>query len=117
MSLDPASFYALAGGLFESENADEAVYRTVVGRAYYAAFLAARNQAGIQTRTVDVHDKTKDHYLTRSKSAIANRLGEMRIARNDADYDCQATIGKSQAGKNLKLARLVLVELGALTES
>ena len=33
MSLDPASFYALAGGLFESENADEAVYRTVVGRA------------------------------------------------------------------------------------
>ena len=117
MPLDPASFYTLAGGLFDSENADEAVYRTVVGRAYYAAFLAARNQAGIQTRTVDVHEKTRDHYLVRKKSAIANRLGQLRIARNDADYDCQATIGKSQAGKNLRLAHLVLVELGVLTES
>ena len=115
MPLDPASFYALAGGLLNSENADEAVYRTVIGRAYYAAFLFARNQAGIRTSTGAVHQITIDRYLELGKSGIANRLGQLRIARTEADYDCQATISKSQAGKNLKLARLVLVELGALT--
>jgi uncharacterized protein (UPF0332 family) len=114
---DPSLFYRFAGDLYQAADATEVTFRTIVGRAYYAAFLAARNQALIQTSGSNIHDQTITHYRNARRSAIASRLDDLRRIRNDCDYDCQKTVDRRMAGEALKTASKVLADLGVLEQS
>ena len=113
MKFDPVEFYKLAGDLYKQPNVGERELRTALGRAYYAAFLAARDNAGITT-TSDVHSATVRHYLSNGQTEIGNRLEDMRIARSRADYELTSNVGKSDVGRILKLSEAVLKKLGSI---
>ena len=113
MTFKPVDYYYLAGWLYEQRNPHgEACARAVVSKAYYGAFLEARNKAGIADKSSGVHKKVHDHYFDAGKLALANRLDELRVRRNEADYDTSLTITSMDSGKALARARKILEEIG-----
>lgn len=113
MPFKPVDYYHLAGWLYKQKNLyDEARARAVVSKAYYGAFLEARNRAGITDKSPSVHAKVHDYYSKAGKLALANRLDESRVKRNDADYDAMKFITSMDSGKALARAKKILEELG-----
>jgi len=113
MAFNPVDFYHLAGWLYAQQPPhDEARARAIVSKAYYGAFLEARNKAGITDKSLGVHKKVHDHYFYNGSLALANRLDDSRIKRNDADYDTALAITSRDSGNALKLAKRILQELG-----
>jgi uncharacterized protein (UPF0332 family) len=117
-AFNPADFFALAEQLYASHKTAPG-YRTTVGRAYYAAFLSARNQAGISSREKDGHLKVIQHYRDKNPgnpkfAAIGNRLDALRIQRTDADYDCEKSVESRDAGKALSSSRNIIESLSSL---
>ncbi|MGO8755999.1 MAG: hypothetical protein ACLQHK_12305 [Gallionellaceae bacterium] len=113
MAFNPVDYYHLAGWLYAQQNPyDEACARAIISKAYYGAFLEARNRAGIADKSPGVHKKVHDYYFNAGSLALANRLDDSRIKRNDADYDTALTITSMDSGNALKLARKILQELG-----
>lgn len=113
MAFNPVDFYHLAGWLFAQQNPhDEARARAIISKAYYGAFLEARNKAGITDKSPGVHKKVRAHYYCKGHLALANRLDDSRIKRNGADYDTALTITSRDSGKALKLAKKILQDLG-----
>jgi hypothetical protein len=78
----------------------------VVSRAYYGAFLMARDNAGIKKDASSVHQDTINHYETRSPK-IGNRLKSLRRQRNIADYELDARVGQRESGEALKLSKQI----------
>lgn len=117
MAFKPVDYYHLAGWLYTQQNPQaEARFRAVISKAYYGAFLEARNRASIFDKSAGVHKKVRDHYFDAGQLALANRLDESRVKRNAADYDTTLTITSRDSGKALARARKILQELGvALT--
>lgn len=113
MPFKPVDYYHLAGWLYKQQNLyDEARARAVISKAYYGAFLEARNKAGITDKSPGVHARVHDHYVKTGKLALANRLDESRVKRNDADYDVLKSITSMDSGKALARAKKILEELG-----
>lgn len=115
MAFDPVEFYRLGGEIFNRQDGSEREYRTVIGRAYYGAFLAARDKAGITSASGSIHLETANHYLKTNQSAIGNRLNGLRLQRNAADYDLSCQISSRNAGEALKLSLRLLKDLGAIS--
>lgn len=70
----------------------EAASRTIVSRAYYAAFCHARNYAVAHQHFLpqgiaDDHRHLRQHFRGRNDHAIASRLDNLRRWRNNCDYD------------------------------
>lgn len=117
MAFKPVDYYYLAGWLYKQQNQyDEARARAVISKSYYGAFLEARNKAGITDKSPGVHSKVHDHYVKAGKLALANRLDESRVRRNDADYDVAKSITSMDSGKALARAKKILEELGVALE-
>jgi uncharacterized protein (UPF0332 family) len=78
-----------------NENIKEAHYRTIISRAYYAAFCTARNYLrdtlNIRISKVDAHAfviiEFKEQRKLRNSHNISNTLHSLRNYRNMADYD------------------------------
>jgi uncharacterized protein (UPF0332 family) len=95
MPFDWAEFLALARHLQVSLSAPcsaEAVHRTSVSRAYYAAFCHARNFAerilGLRrARTAQDHVLLRKHLRKMQWFDVAEYLEELRKWRNQCDYD------------------------------
>jgi len=72
---------------------DEACYRTVVSRAYYAVYCLVRNYiANVDSRTFysDDHQAIQSYLLRhphRPRKRLGNQLRLLRQHRNKADYD------------------------------
>jgi hypothetical protein len=69
----------------------EALLRSAVGRAYYAAFGHARNYATdflkFEPREdADDHGRLRNHLKGKRRKGDADRLEQLRQWRNDADY-------------------------------
>ena len=115
MAFNPVDYYHLASWLYAQNNPhDEARTRAVIAKAYYSAFLEARNRAGIVDKTAVVHKKVHDHYFKAGHIALANRLDDSRIKRNDADYDTAITVTSMDSGNALKRAKKILQEPGVV---
>jgi len=113
MAFKPVDYYYLAGWLYKQQNPhSEALARTVISKSYYGAFLEARDKAGITDKSPGVHKKVHEHYFNAGQIALANRLDESRIKRNDADYDTMLTVTSMDSGKALARAGKILQELG-----
>jgi uncharacterized protein (UPF0332 family) len=116
MAFEPVQFYELASALYSEERDDEATRRTVVSRAYYSAFLAARERAGLRSTGGQVHEAVIRHFQERRDHRLANRLHDLRRQRNQADYDLHIPVTSLQAGAALKQARALLERLQVLPQ-
>lgn len=115
---NPVDFYHLASELYKQADLAndfpaEALYRSIISRAYYSAFLAARNKCQLKNCGADVHQLVIKHWKTH-KAVIANRLQDLKDRRNYADYDTNKSFSKREAGEALKLALQILKSLGYL---
>lgn len=116
MSFDPVDYYHFASWLFKQNPPhEEARTRAVIAKAYYGAFLAARNKAKIQNNSSAVHEAVQKHYAQKN-AKLANRLDDLRKRRNEADYDTNSVVTSKQSGESLKLAAAILRELGVILE-
>ena len=108
----PVDFYNFANCLYQ-DHSSEVAYRTVIGRAYYAAFLCARDSANIVNTSGSVHKEVITHFTTRKKK-IGGNLKDLRDLREKADYHANKTVQKREAGESLRLAKNILIELNYL---
>lgn len=81
---DPLNFLKLAKKLAEKK--DEASRRTSIGRAYYSAFLSARDKFKIVSKIPEVHREVTNK-LYSIDIICGNKLHKLRRARNQSDYD------------------------------
>ncbi len=80
---DPTQFLRVAAVIASSE-ANEAMLRTAVGRAYYAVFLVARDRLGVVT-SEKVHSEVI-RLLTRRDRKLGNQMFFLLNLRLAADY-------------------------------
>jgi len=112
--VDPVEFYNQASRWFADASDQRTVTaRSVVSRAYYAAFLVARDKAGITSKQ-DVHLRTINHYRSAPHPGpvIANKLEGLKDLRGRADYELTVSCLRREAGEALKRSRALLIELG-----
>jgi hypothetical protein len=81
---DPLDFLRLADALV-TDDANEATYRTAIGRAYYAVFLLARAKTGVQGRR-NVHERIREA-ISPVNLRLAALLGTISRTRDYADYE------------------------------
>lgn len=110
MAFAPVDYLALAAALHYEAKKDgaESKRRTAVSRAYYGAFLQARENAGISSKGRDGHERVIQHY---HDAALANWLRDLKQLRVDADYDLAVTLTIQQSGAALKQATKVFTSL------
>ena len=115
---DSSRFLEIANKLLgDSSYRDEAGWRTAIGRAYYAAFLAAKKR--LEERGCDFVDVDKIHQeviqkLKSRKSDTANKLSTLRDRRVKADYYMDAPIDPKLSQGCAKLSEIVISELGSV---
>lgn len=118
---DWAQYLDLARSLVEGTDS-EAHRRAAVSRAYYAAFVVARNylrDAWGQGFSSDdhVHQEVAREFARgpeyRDGNAIAENLRLLRVARNSADYDDTLPDVGTVASRALYRARFVIDKVRA----
>lgn len=82
--MNPKDFLQTAQQLASAT--DEASLRTAVGRAYYAAFLVARDKLGLTNMRKQVHLKVEQQLKRQRKFAVAGKLHRLKELRHEADY-------------------------------
>ncbi|HEX5806109.1 MAG TPA: hypothetical protein VFY31_07220 [Macromonas sp.] len=119
MAISPADFYQLAGILQrQSKGGDDAALRSCISRAYYSAFLGARDARQLSSTGRTGHKDVISHYRKVNNpayTAIANSLEDLKDLREKADYDVHlncttkdGTDAMTQASKVKKLLNQVL---------
>ncbi len=111
----PVDFFYLARELHYSPIKPlDASYRSCVNRAYYAAFLAAREKAKIKNDDRSVHQKVIEYYTNKKETTLANRLKTLRALRQDADYELSNNITDRETASALRYANLILASLNII---
>jgi len=110
---DFAEFYVLASWLYstQSELHREAIKRTIIGRAYYAALICARDFTGTATVGPQGH-KAVVHALKLKNPQAGNNLDSLRQLRHKADYESSAIISDRDVGIALRNSLMVLNAVG-----
>lgn len=120
--MDPAAFLDIAQQWQVSDS--EAERRTSIGRSYYTLFNILRqslSSRGVHFRSgSDVHRQLVD-YLTRCRHREAARIGgilkDLRVQRNQADYDMNITINTSQSQLAYRRAQDAIDRFNALSQT
>jgi len=112
---DSSRFLEVANKLLaDNTYRNEPGWRTAIGRAYYAAFLAAKKkleQRGCSFLNVDrIHQEVIQELMSR-RSDTANKLNTLREKRVDSDYRMDAVINQGLGQKCAKLSQLVIDDL------
>ena len=112
-AFDFAELYALASWLHatQTEPHAEAIKRTIIGRAYYAALICARDFTGATTIGPQGH-KMVVNALKLRNSRAGNNLDTLRQIRHKADYEASASISDRDVGIALRNALIVLNATG-----
>jgi hypothetical protein len=94
MAFDWKEYFHLARFLsqFGAGFTQEAVFRSAVSRAYYAAFCYSRNYARDRqgfspTHTSKDHERVRTHFKKQGRADIARHLETLRQWRNRCDYN------------------------------
>ena len=113
----PAEWYSLALRLFDTKPAlsSECLRRTIIGRAYYAALICARDATGSSTVGQEGH-KNVVNALRKNYGTAAGKLDALRLTRQKADYSPDKDITSREVEICLKDSRTVLSELGLLPQ-
>ncbi|MDC0003701.1 hypothetical protein OAE19_04810 [Porticoccaceae bacterium] len=110
MAVEPKELVDYAYDILSNSD-QEVEWRNAINRAYYGAFLCAREKSGMSgNRSKSVHKQVADYYKNRS-STIYNRLTDMCKMRNYSDYKPRNSVPKRDASACCKNARGVIQEL------
>lgn len=102
---DPERFLEVAERM--AAPTDEANGRTAISRAYYGAFLLARDMADIKDMTARAHAETRRHYAECGEKEVAEDLQSLRTARNLADYRTDLRVTHLVCDEAVKTSRRV----------
>lgn len=91
--------------------------RTVVNRAYYGAFLTARDHAGITTSGGSIHAEVISYYQAKKMGKIGNNLDSLKRLRQKADYQPHDDIGIAEARSSCRTAQTILKEIQKINSS
>jgi len=116
---DPSEFYKISKHLYENFDNNEALLRTIIGRAYYSVYLVCRewlrNNFNIDVnkearkRGVSVHSTLIELiYEKRREGYFIDFIRELKEKRESSDYELKIHITKEDAEKALYLAESVL---------
>jgi uncharacterized protein (UPF0332 family) len=118
---DGAAFLELAKSLFKTDKNSsniEAVYRTVISRAYFATFLCARaylRRKNIQISSLgDAHEVVRTEMMIAGQEEISKSLNNLRKSRNKADYDANYSVLLNNVAFSTALAESVMTEINNL---
>lgn len=92
---------------------EEFEYRAAVNRAYYGAFLTARDLANVKKRTKSVHWEVINYYESEPK--ISNDLKSLKKKRQEADYQLDKEITINDAENCYTRSKGVLDKLLMIT--
>lgn len=109
---DPYDYYSLAQEVLQMDTQyTEARNRTAISRAYYAAFLLARQLVkdkrpdllgGVERR--EIHFRVREALQGMGQHVLASKLFQLARWRGNSDYDIDRHIGRSLAEMALRLA-------------
>lgn len=102
----PEDFLALARRLLDQDSG-EAVFRTVISRAYYSAFLTVRQRVG----TEGTSHKRLWVGLEKVNPSLAEIGQRLRELRNAADYGDAIPDLESQAALCIRRANVLLARV------
>ena len=114
---NPAEWYSFARWLFDTAPAlsSECLRRTIMGRAYYAALICAREATGSSTVGPEGHRNVVNALRVKSSTA-ADKLDSLRLKRHKADYSIGENISPRDVEICLKDSCTVLRELGMMPQ-
>ncbi|MDA2918593.1 HEPN domain-containing protein [Desulfobacterota bacterium AH_259_B03_O07] len=111
------SFLEVAEKLLENGTSDDSAFlRSSISRAYYFAFHHVREKLKNNSRIGSTYEKTDnvEHHRINVESLyklnhsdIADRLGNLRRMRNNADYELDRDLNRSTAERLLKHAKWI----------
>lgn len=116
--MNPSEFLDVADRLKSSEH--EGDRRTAISRSYFAFYnlcVASLRGRGVTFKSPikgDVHGELLE-YFNRCERRFAGSLRDLRLARNNADYDMAATVQNSASELYHKKARDAFNQFSALT--
>lgn len=117
MAFQPASYLELAHELAPRATQDGPHLRALISRAYYAAFIVARDSKNVSSRGPNGHSDVINRYKapisTSAQHRIGHRLESLRDLRRTADYEPQSTMTAGDGIRALKLSEQVLLALNA----
>lgn len=113
MSIIPKDLVGYAEVLLKPDSC-EIQCRNVIGRAYYGAFLtareAARKSSGESFSGASPHKQLVEYYKTKNRK-VSNMLDTLRISRVDADYKINRAFDYFCANSCCKRAKKIIKEL------
>lgn len=109
---EPREFYHFASWLYAVRPAvsEDALKRTIIGRAYYAALLGGSKKTGTSTVGKNGHNDVINAVQSVDSQA-ANQLRSMIKLRRKADYE-DTKMNERDVQLCLRGAKVVLVNLG-----
>ena len=120
MAFAPKEFLSFADKLMASSERPEALIRTAISRAYYAAFLEARERVRriypqdfvkLQ-RPADVHALVRDLLKRKGQFSLSDKLFSLFLERGHADYDLTPPLDDLvRAEKATKLSQDIFARL------
>lgn len=117
---DPQEFYKLAVSLSKTKQYTEALGRTIISRAYYAAFLQVREKVGERWPNIlkelrrEVKCRGGEHWIVREALKrgghpnISGKLKALFQTRVDADYKLNIIIKRDNIDEALQLAKNIM---------
>ncbi len=115
---NPRDFWEFANQLIADHQYDAKTrHRTVVGRAYYAAFLLVKRrleELGYSfQRTERMHQDVIETVLAQS-STFGNKLETIRSYRVDSDYRMEMEVNENMARRCLLISKEIIQSIGEL---
>ena len=112
--VDPKDIVEYASQIFETAS-KEIEFRAVVNRAYYGAFLKARDAAVILDESKSVHVNVINTYKKNNLNDISLNLDLLRKTRQHADYRLNRKIKYRHAKLSCKRAKLIIEALSSIS--
>jgi uncharacterized protein (UPF0332 family) len=109
----PEEIYKLADSLYATvgEN-EEALLRTIVSRAYYAAYhAAAAAHPSSAPKTANAHQSFFNNLHNKGDSSLSSKLSALHTKRKDADYELSQKFVKRDAGMALGACKRIFEAL------
>ncbi|NIF85270.1 HEPN domain-containing protein [Comamonas sp. Tr-654] len=111
-SFSPEHYLHVAKELYAQQDLGEAGLRACMSRAYYAAFLVARDVANLDYRNnPNSHELVISHYQESKVAAhnlVANDLRSLKEHRKKADYFTDKICARREGGESLRLSEKVI---------
>lgn len=106
MPINPKDMVEYAYQMLKKDST-ELVLRNVINRAYYGAFLTARDAANITNGSGSVHKDVAEYYQ-QSNSRLSNNLYDLKRLRQTADYKLGDNVTLQDARKSCRTAQSIL---------